>query len=117
MGFQDLVGGHLRRRYKKLTNADEKVARPRRHWVKKMNGRLKGLRLSRSRKLTLKAFSMMVFPARIARMYADIANRINIEGVCPAFIYPTQWGLPVLSHPSVCRKSVISLNRDLTYIQ
>ena len=50
-------------------------------------------------------------------MYADIAKRINIDGVCPAIIYPTQWGFPVLSHPSVCRKSVISLNRDLTYIQ
>ncbi|KAB1199977.1 hypothetical protein CJ030_MR0G008822 [Morella rubra] len=111
MGFQDLVGGRLKWRYKKLTNTDEKVARPRRRWVQKMNGRLKGLRLTRPRKLTLKAFSMMVLQIRIARIYADIANRMNTDGVCPAIIFPNQWGLPVLSHASVCRKSVVSLNR------
>ncbi|XP_059458953.1 uncharacterized protein LOC132188493 [Corylus avellana] len=100
MGFQDLLSRRLRYcRYKKLNNADEKVARPRSCWVQKRNGRLKGLRLSRSRKIILKAFSVMVLPIRIARIYADIVNRVN-DGVCPAIIFPTQWGLPVVSHLS-----------------
>lgn len=117
MGFQDLVGSRLRCRYKKLNNADEKVARPRSCWVQKGNGRgLKGLRLSRSRKIILKAFSVMVSPIRIARIYGDIANRVN-DGVCPAIIFPTQWGLPVVSHLSASRKSVISFNKNLTYIR
>jgi hypothetical protein len=116
MGFQNFFGRHLRCRYKKLNNADEKVARPRRCWVQKRNGRLKGLRLSRSRKLILKAFSVMVLPIRIARFYADIANRMN-DSVCPAIVFPTQWGLPVVSHLSVRRKSVISFNKNLTYIR
>jgi hypothetical protein len=116
MGFQDLVGKRLRCRYKKLNNADEKVARPRSCWVQKGNGRLKGLRLSRSRKIIMKAFSVMVLPIRIARIYGDIANRVN-GGVCPAIIFPTQWGLPVVSHLSARRKSVISFNKNLTYIR
>ncbi|CAK9155002.1 unnamed protein product, partial [Ilex paraguariensis] len=45
MGFQDLVEEHLGTRYKRLNNADEKVARPRKLWVKKMNGRFKGFRM------------------------------------------------------------------------
>lgn len=116
MGFQDLVGRRLRCRYKKLNNADEKEPRPRRCWVQRRNGQLKGLRLSRSRKLILKAFSVMVLPMRIARFYADIADRMN-SGVCPAIVFPTQWGLPVVSHLSVRRKSVISFNKNLTYIR
>ncbi|KAG6663070.1 hypothetical protein CIPAW_02G000600 [Carya illinoinensis] len=117
MGFEDFVGGRLRC-YKKLTNYAEvkgAVARPRRRWVQKMNGGLKGFRVSRPRKLTLKGFSMMLLPAGFAKIYAHIANRMNIDGVCPAIIFPTQWGFPILSHPSVRRKSVISLNRNLTY--
>ncbi|CBI39692.3 unnamed protein product, partial [Vitis vinifera] len=48
MGFQELAEGRLRSRYERLTTDDVKAARPRRSWVKKMNGRLKGLRLSSS---------------------------------------------------------------------
>ncbi|KAK9291707.1 hypothetical protein L1049_019656 [Liquidambar formosana] len=108
MGFQGVVGGHLRSRYEKLSSADEKAVRPRRRWVKKMNGRLRGLRLARSRKLTLKAFSVILLP-RIAKIYADIVNRMKTEGICPAIIFSSHWGLPVLSHSSVkCRKSGLS---------
>lgn len=93
----------------------EKVASPgRRHWVKKMNGRLKGLRLSRSRRLTLKVFSVVVLSSRIGRIYTKVVNRMKIEGGCPAIIFSTQWGLPVLSHPSVkCGKKVSNIDRKL----
>ena len=111
MGFQDIVGGRLRCRYERLSGIDhEKVTKPAgRCWVKKTNGRLKGLRLSRSRKLTLKVFSVVVFTSRIARIYNEIVNRMSIDGVYPNVIFTSQWGLPVLSHSSVkCRKSVVS---------
>ncbi|KAJ7973183.1 tRNA-specific 2-thiouridylase [Quillaja saponaria] len=107
MGFQNLLGEGMRSGYGRLTSSDEKLARPRRGWVKTMNGRLRGLRLSRSRKLSLKAFSVILLPSRISRIYNDIANRImKMEGVYPSIVFPTQLGLPVLSHPSVkCRKT------------
>ncbi|BFG36687.1 hypothetical protein CerSpe_229610 [Prunus speciosa] len=98
MGFQ---GGRLGCQYEKLTKRNEKVGRPGRHWVKKMNGRLKGLRLSRSRKLTLKIFSAVVWPSRFARICSDIVNRMKVDGAYPSIIFSTQWGLPVLSHSSV----------------
>ena len=101
MGFQDVVGGRLGCHYEKLTKSNEKVGRPGRHWVKKMNGRLKGLRLSRSRKLTLKIFSAVVWPSRFARICSDIVNKMKADGAYPTIIFSTQWGLPVLSHSSV----------------
>ncbi|XP_021623957.1 uncharacterized protein LOC110623355 [Manihot esculenta] len=108
MGVQDIVGKHLRYRYKKLISSEEELARPRSSsCVKKMNGGLKGLRLWRSRKLILKALSVMVLPSRIARVYADIISRIKMDDLYPNIIFYTQWGLPVLSHPSVkCRRSM-----------
>ncbi|OAY43889.1 hypothetical protein MANES_08G105911v8 [Manihot esculenta] len=115
MGIQDIIGLQLRYRYEKLISSDEKLAKSRRRsWVKKLNGGLKGLRLSRSRKLTFKALSVMVLPSRIARVYADIISRIKIEDLYPNIIFSTQLGLPVLSHPSVkCRRSAIDLQRKL----
>ncbi|XVE63190.1 hypothetical protein DITRI_Ditri06bG0180400 [Diplodiscus trichospermus] len=96
-------------RYEKLRNDPNKVARPSRRWVKNMSGGLKGLRLSRSRKLSLKIFS-------IARIYADIVGRMMMDaGLCPNIIFSTRWGLPTLSHPSLQgRKDHISLNTNFT---
>ncbi|KAH7542870.1 hypothetical protein FEM48_Zijuj02G0121100 [Ziziphus jujuba var. spinosa] len=107
-----MVEGRIRYRYEKLSSNMniEKVASPgRRHWVKKMNGRLKGLRLSRSRRLTLKVFSVVVLSSRIGRIYTKVVNRMKIEGGCPAIIFST----PVLSHPSVkCGKKVSNIDRN-----
>lgn len=107
----------MRCRYEKLSSSmmnEEKVAKPGSHWVKKMNGRLKGLRLSRSRKLTLKVFSVVVLSSRITKLYAEVAKTMKIDGLCPNIIFSTQWGLPVLSHPSVkCRKRVFNVDRKL----
>lgn len=101
----------MRYRYEKLNDDDEEkgaAARPRgrRCWVRKMNGGLKGLRLSRSRKLTLKVLPVMVWPSKIVRMYADMLERLKMDGLCPNIIFSTQWGLPVLAHPSLkCRRN------------
>ncbi|KAK3228983.1 hypothetical protein Dsin_000864 [Dipteronia sinensis] len=111
MLHMDILGDRrVRHRYKKLT-CDEAAARPksRRCWVKKMNGGLRGLRLSRSRKLTLKATLpgvMVLRASKIVRiMYGDILERImNVDGLCPNIIFTTQWGLPVLAHPSLKSK-------------
>lgn len=113
MGFQEMVEGHLSTRYKMLNSVDEKVARPRKRWAKKMNGRLKGFRLVRSRRLNWKAFSVVLWPKRIAGIYADIVNRIlKIDGVCPGIIFSCQLGLPVLSHPNAkCRRNALCFER------
>ncbi|KAK2966186.1 hypothetical protein RJ640_008752 [Escallonia rubra] len=101
MGFGEMVERRRSKRYERLTDDDEKMPSPKRRWVKRMNGRLKGLRLSRSRKLNWKAFSVVILPKRIARIYADIVKRImKMDAVCPGIIFSCQWGLPVLSHPT-----------------
>ena len=109
MGFQYLATKRMRSGYEKLTRPNQKVVRlGRRCWVKSVNGRLRGLRLSRPRKLSLRAFlSTVLLPSRIVRVYTDVVNRMNLENIYPAVVLPTQWGLPVISHPSVvCRRSV-----------
>ncbi|KAL3573322.1 hypothetical protein D5086_023935 [Populus alba] len=110
MGFEAVAGMRSRFRYEKLGNDEEQyheklMARPRRRhcWVKKMNGRVKGLRLSRSRKLTFKALSVILMPSpssRIAKVYAHIIDRIKIMddlNLYPNIILSTRWGLPVRS--------------------
>ncbi|KAM2045960.1 hypothetical protein ACFX1T_010097 [Malus domestica] len=102
MGFQDIVGGRLGCNYEKLAKSNEKVGRPeRQQWVKKMNGRPKGFRLSRSWKLTLKIFSVVVWTSRITRICSDIVNRMKVDVAYPTIIFSSQRGLPVLFHPSV----------------
>ncbi|KAI6695479.1 hypothetical protein NL676_023189 [Syzygium grande] len=112
MGLQDIGAGRFRYQYEKLINVDEKTTRPRGRWVRNVNGKLKALRLSRSRKLTLRAFSLIALPSKMARIYRDIVNRMNLDGIYPAITFSSQWGLPVLSHSSVkCRRGVVSLDR------
>ncbi|KAL2536898.1 hypothetical protein Fot_18289 [Forsythia ovata] len=102
MDFQELFAGRRAARYERLTSADDKAAKPKRHWImKKIKGRVKGLRLSKSKKLNWKAFSVIVIPRRIGRIYFDIVERIKFDEVCPEIIFSCQWGLPVLSHSSL----------------
>uniref|UniRef100_A0A3Q7EPH1 Uncharacterized protein n=1 Tax=Solanum lycopersicum TaxID=4081 RepID=A0A3Q7EPH1_SOLLC len=96
MGFQG--------RYERLVEERVIVIRPRRCWlIKKMNGRFRGFKLSKSRKLNWKSFSsFVILPKRVARIYGEIVKRMkNMEDVCPAFVLSCQWGLPVLSHSPV----------------
>jgi hypothetical protein len=105
MGLQYLATKRMRFGYEKLTSKRMMRVGKRCIWVKSLNGKLRGLRLSRSRKF----FSTMLFSSRILRIYNEIVNKImNMENSYPVIVLPTQWGLPVLSHPSVvCRRSVM----------
>ncbi|KAG5244592.1 TRNA-specific thiouridylase [Salix suchowensis] len=132
MGFQANAVIPSRFRYEKLNNGGDQyheklMARPRRRrcWVKKMNGGVKRcLRLSRSRKLTFKALSVILMPtpnSRIAKVYAHVIDRIKMMddlSLYPNIIFSTHWGLPVLSHPhpSVKKKRKTSLHTNLTCI-
>jgi len=112
LGWQYLGTKRRRCGYEKLTSSSEKMMRDgRRCWVKSVNGRLRGLRLSRCRKLSL------LFSSRIVRLYTEVVNTMNMENIYPAIVLSTQWGLPVLSHSShVCRsKRTIPLHRKLTF--
>lgn len=93
-------------RYERLkadaNNAKVVMIKPRKRcWLKRMRmkGGVKGVRLSRSRKLIMKAFSVVVLAGRMAKLYADIVERMKMDGFCPNIIFSTQWGFPVLSHP------------------
>ncbi|KAF5952073.1 hypothetical protein HYC85_010017 [Camellia sinensis] len=61
--------------------------RPRRRWVTKMNGKLRGLRLSRSRRVNWKAFSIVILPRKITDMYADIVSRMKMDDICPTIVF------------------------------
>lgn len=131
MGFRDL---RPRYRYEKLTRGEDLdeergigsmrrniASRRRCFWVKRMNGKLmRGLKISRSRKVSWKGFSWFVFPRKIARVYSEIVKRlIDLDG--SNIIFATTWGFPVLSHNNSvkCRKSnVIPLDshRSLGWI-
>ncbi|KAK4771561.1 hypothetical protein SAY87_032093 [Trapa incisa] len=98
---EEVVAGRFRcYQYQKLVPSDGKgcEARLRGRWLKRANGRFKGLRISRSRKLTFRASSVYVFASRMARIYREITSRMNVDAICPAIVFSTQWGLPALSH-------------------
>uniref|UniRef100_A0A6N2LJF2 Uncharacterized protein n=1 Tax=Salix viminalis TaxID=40686 RepID=A0A6N2LJF2_SALVM len=128
MGFQANAVIPSRFRLRELNNGGDQyheklMARPRRRrcWVKKMNGGVKRcLRLSRSRKLTFKALSVILMPSpnsRIAKVYAHVIDRIKMMddlSLYPNIIFSTHWGLPVLSHPHPSVKT--SLHTSLTCI-
>lgn len=89
------------------------MERPRRRWPKRMNIKLKGLRISGHRKLKLKAFSVVFWPRKIAKIYADVLDKImKINGTCPGIIFSSQLGFPVLSHPtSECRRNALCFEK------
>ncbi|KAK7397061.1 hypothetical protein VNO78_18228 [Psophocarpus tetragonolobus] len=114
MGWQYLASKRMRCGYEKLTSSSEKVVRDgRRCWVKCLNGRLRGLRLSRCRKLSL---GVLVLSSRIVRMYSQLVNTmINMDNN-PAILLSSQWGLPVLSHSShLCTRRLIPLRTKLSF--
>lgn len=125
MGLQYLVCKRaMKCGYEKLTSdGSEKMRRVGRSgcWLKSVNGRLRGLRLSRSKKIYLGGFSTVLLSSRIVRIYTHVVNRINMENMYPAVVVPTQWGLPMVSHshPSVvCRRSTVipsNRNRKFTF--
>ncbi|KAL2460659.1 Uncharacterized protein Adt_44079 [Abeliophyllum distichum] len=91
-----------RGRYERLARSDEKAARPKLFWMKKINGRLRGVRLSRSRKLSWKPFFVALrLSKRIARMYDDFVKRMKMDEAYRATTFSCQWGLPVFFHLSV----------------
>ncbi|KAL9229481.1 hypothetical protein vseg_004943 [Gypsophila vaccaria] len=112
MSFQNLVPKH---RYQKLiteenhgnNNNNKKtnnVSRVRRRcfWVKKTNGKmLKGVKMSKPKRVNWKAYSLIVFPRKIARIYREVVKKL-IELNCGSnLILTSTWGIPVLSHASL----------------
>ncbi|KAL8061378.1 hypothetical protein ABFX02_02G082500 [Erythranthe guttata] len=68
--------------------------------TKKVHGRVKlGVKLSRSRKVNWKPFSIMfMLPKKIAKIYGCFMKRMKMDEAFPAIIFSCQWGLPILSH-------------------
>ncbi|KAL3635177.1 hypothetical protein CASFOL_019724 [Castilleja foliolosa] len=95
-------------KYEKLV--DKKAAKTkRRFWPKKLNGRVKGLKLSRPRKFNI-AF---VLSRKISKICAGF---VKMDEVYPSIVFSCQWGLPVLSHSSVkSNKSYVSCYKSLTW--
>lgn len=88
-------------KYEKLANEDQKCGRARGGWVK--YGRMRGLRIWRSRKISVKMSSYALTLTRIVRVYNEVVKLMDLESVCPAISLRTYWGIPVISHPSLVR--------------
>ncbi|KAL1534972.1 hypothetical protein AAHA92_31083 [Salvia divinorum] len=70
----------------------------------------KGVKLSRSRRLNWKPFSIMLtLSRRIARFYGGFVKRMKMDEACPTIAFSYQWGIPVLSHSSSISRSRRSL--------
>ncbi|KAF8099363.1 hypothetical protein N665_0245s0041 [Sinapis alba] len=83
-------------RYQKLSHHHyEKVTTRviRHNWEKKLEGRSKGFRLNRPRRLVLKA---LVVPRRISSIYARITDKMNSEGFYSNLILFSHWGFPIV---------------------
>ncbi|XP_022547382.2 uncharacterized protein LOC103837131 [Brassica rapa] len=82
-------------RYQKLGHHYEKATtRTIRHnWGKKIEGRSKGFRLNRPRRLVLKA---LVLPRRISSIYARITDKMNMEGFYSNLVLFSHWGFPIV---------------------
>ncbi|KAG8363977.1 hypothetical protein BUALT_Bualt19G0078500 [Buddleja alternifolia] len=90
----------FRGRYEKLVSGDDQkgAARGRsRFLMKKLSRRVKGLKLTRCRKLNWKTFSMML---TLSRKIGEAVRKMKMDEACPAIVFSCQWGLPVLSHSS-----------------
>ncbi|MED6172545.1 hypothetical protein PIB30_051015 [Stylosanthes scabra] len=125
MGFQYLSKRGIMRSsgYERLTSPSEKVVRLGKQgcWVKSVNGRLRGIRLSRSKRvsLSLKAFSTVLLPmSKIVRMYNDVVNRMNLQELLgnAAVVVPTQWGLPTIISHHHHHSSVLCRRNNVTVI-
>ncbi|KAI3788761.1 hypothetical protein L2E82_01536 [Cichorium intybus] len=110
MGVQELIQRCHNTGYKKLTGGKKSMGMPRRcRTLKKINGRLKGFKLISTRKLKWRSFWIALMPKRTLRICCDILNRLKVDGAYPAIVFSSQWGLPVLSHPtSKCRNPIVS---------
>ncbi|KAJ4887970.1 hypothetical protein Rs2_27718 [Raphanus sativus] len=81
--------------YQKLSHHYVKVTpRAKRHNCgKKIEGKSKGFRLNRPRKLVLKA---LVLPRRILSIYSRIADKMYREGFYSSLILSSHWGFPIV---------------------
>ncbi|XP_008811642.2 uncharacterized protein LOC103722748 [Phoenix dactylifera] len=116
MGFPGRIHGSPDEgRYKRLRNEVEKPVRPPRRWLRKVKGKvIISFRVSPSRRL--KWMRYIVVPRRVAELYAEIVKTMRRDAVYPTIIFSCQWGLPVLSHPTVgSRKRAVSLHRNLSF--
>lgn len=85
-----------RGRYERLASCNKKAARPILCWLKKINGRLGGLRLSRSRKLSWKPFFVPLrLSKKIARIFDKFVKQIKMDEAYRATTFSCQWGLLV----------------------
>ncbi|KAJ8619282.1 hypothetical protein MRB53_027811 [Persea americana] len=114
-----MIEGCSRQHYKKLINEDEDAVRSKRRRVKQMNGRVVGFFVSPRRRLNWRRISMVMKPGRMAGIYADFVSRMRIDVSYPTIVLSSQWGLPVLSYPSLIvtpkqEYGLVSLNRKFS---
>ncbi|PWA54572.1 hypothetical protein CTI12_AA316220 [Artemisia annua] len=105
MGFQELMERCHNTGYKKLSMGKKPVGTSRRcGMMRRMNRRLKGFRFMITRKLKWRSFWIAMMPLRKTfSICCEMLNQMKVDGSYPAI---SQWGLPVLAHPSSrCRRN------------
>lgn len=99
-------------RYHKLHKGGEGERTRRPCWLRRRRGKaviLYRLEQSKRRRLRITQFIFTV-PRKVIAFYTEIMRRLmSLDPACyPTIAFSSQWGMPVLSHPSTsCRRRVL----------
>ncbi|CAM0951086.1 unnamed protein product [Alopecurus aequalis] len=108
MGLQDTgicgsqAGGFFQ--YQKLECRDDGASpRPRRRWLPSLNGKTACSCFFSLKKLKWSKITSVLLPRKVSEPSSKIrhASVMDADDACPTIIFLSQWGLPVLSHPSM----------------
>ncbi|XP_020595080.1 uncharacterized protein LOC110035183 [Phalaenopsis equestris] len=100
MGIRCVLQGSWRCNYRRLISAGEN-AKTQRRWLRRIDGKVFGLRLKSSKRLKWRCFSSVLMQRKIAEICSDMKKKVKLNGaIVPTIFFPSQWGIPILSNPS-----------------
>jgi len=115
MGFQDTINIYSGSGYQRFQSEIDTTSDPGGRCSGKVSSAVVSPRSS-SKRLKSCCISTVLLPKKAFELCGEIMNRMKLEGVaCPSINFSSQWGLPVLSHPSVGCKDRLTCKWALFY--
>lgn len=104
MGIRNIIHGCTGSGYRRLQNQDENTVDISGQKERKVKCEVVPHQPPSPKMLKLRD-SWVILQKLVVEMYCEIMSRTKLEGiVCPTIIFSSQWGLPILSHPTVAGK-------------
>ncbi|KAH0451246.1 hypothetical protein IEQ34_018545 [Dendrobium chrysotoxum] len=99
-GIRNVLRGSLRSNYRRLIY-DSENARPRGRWLRRIDGKVFGLRLNWCRRFKWRCFSSVLMPRKVADLCSEMKEKVKQNAVLvPTIFFASQWGISILSNPS-----------------